>query len=1069
MQRLVIEALEELPPACVISRLSDLAFLCSADAQQLYYVNPRAAEYLGWTQAEIQSLVPWWQKLLCNHSHRDFAHLWELAKSGGVSSDLLPIELGCVGLGGTTLDIQIHSVFPTPHATLLLGSKAVTSELAEEVLRQTQARFRSIVDSLSVNLVLKDVQGRRVYANQAYLTLRNLSLGDIIGKRDEDLFPEDIAEKFSRDDQYVLQTAEVLQKSEENVASDGSRTWTEIVKGPIWDADGNVSGVQILFWDATERKATEQELERERSLLHALLDNVPDSIYFKDLDSRFVRISRGMARKFNLASTDVAIGRTDADVFTSEHAAQAREDELRIIQTGEPMVGMVERETWPDRTDTWCSTTKLPLKDSDGKIVGTFGISRDVTELIQVEQQLREARDQADKASQAKSEFLANMSHEIRTPMNGIIGMAELLGHTQLNDAQRSFLDMIAQSAQSLLRIINDILDFSKIEAGKLEIETVPFDLRKCISHAAKGLAVRAASKSVELILEIAADVPDCLVGDADRLRQILINLVGNAIKFTDQGTITIRVAVANGPPTETEYTLHFSVTDTGIGIAKNKQEAIFEAFSQADVSTTRQYGGTGLGLSISSQLVQMMGGRIWLNSQLGVGSAFHFTCRMPSGEEAQPPEDTVDENALRAMPVLLVDDSQASRNILANALSMRGLLVYQAATASEAKRLLDESLDAKVPSAESSPPQSPIALIVDQVMPDCDGLELLEQLAAMASARRPIKILLTSASQAGIGNQSSPADDVILLQKPALHSEICQAIDRALAPVPVAQSPRAEADLKESVVPLNTLVVEDGHVNRAVLVGLLEREGHRVAVAEDGSDAVTAWQTNDFDAIFMDLQMPIMDGVEATTVIRKAEAEDPKRRRIPIIATTAAAMQSDQNRCLEAGMDDYLSKPINLNLLRELLGRLAEYRDQTDTGLPFPIRQAASPHAPATNLGTSPANSLNFDAPVKKLKYTAEQQLKLVETLKRETAQRLDELTLAIETEDAKLLIRASHSLKSAAGLFQAEQVMDSAAVVETSARAGDLATAIKHFPQLRDAASAMLREIEAWLGARG
>lgn len=1057
MQRLVVEPLKELPPAGVISRLSDFAFLCARDASSLHYVNPCAAEYLGWKQEEIQAFSPWWKQLICDESHDAFRRIFELANRPPSNPTDATIAVNCRTSAGATLSLEIHSIFPTTGAVLLLGRSCLTSDGAEEILRQTQARFRSIVDSLSINLVLKDRAGRRIYANQAYLDMRQLSLADIVGKRDADLFPSDLAEQFTLDDEQVLSHEQVIHKSEENVSASGQRTWTEIIKGPLRDADGNVTGVQILFWDATDRKATELELERERSLLHALLDNVPDSIYFKDRESRFVRISRGMAEKFNLESTEVAIGKTDADIFTDEHAGQAREDELKVIETGKPIVAMVERETWPDRDDSWCSTTKMPLRDSEGNIVGTFGISRDVSELIQVEQQLREARDQADMASQAKSEFLANMSHEIRTPMNGIIGMAELLGNTPLTDPQRSFLGMISQSAQSLLRIINDILDFSKIEAGKFAIEELPFELRKSVSDAAKGLAIRAAKKSIELVLEIEPDVPDRLLGDSDRLRQILINLVGNAIKFTEEGNITVKVVVANGPPTETDYTLHFSVTDTGIGIPKSKQAAIFEAFSQADESTTRQYGGTGLGLSISSQLIQMMHGRIWLESESGVGSAFHFTCRMPEATAEHFQDDNSREQTnFSGMPVLLVDDSGASRRTLATALRRHGLNVREAGNANEAQELYANLI---------REPHEHIVLIVDQIMPDCDGAELIERLSS-SQQKQPIKILLSSTPQALGTDMADDGAPVVILQKPALQAEICQAIDQVLFPVADKESHSAVQPSPQSR-PLRLLVAEDGEVNRAVLVGLLERSGHDVTTVTDGLAAVQTWEEFDFDAILMDVQMPTMDGLEATAAIRVAEKQAQTKSRIPIIAITAAAMVSDQSQCLEAGMDDYLSKPISFPQLEQLLDRLMEHKDRADPSAPFPDRENATPQPAAEKDLLASSGIVNFDAPLSKLKYTPEQQFKLVETLQREAAQRLEELSTSIETHDTKLLIRSSHSLKSAAALFEVDCVSQSAEIVERAARAGDVATAIENFPALRDNATAMVHEIDTWLKA--
>ncbi len=1079
MQPMVIEYLSkpsQLPTEEFLGRISDFAVQLSRDGKVVRFANSSISEYLGWSRTEFENFSPWWSYLLTEESASRFQLLLPQLAQAAVPSSLHgsrnpsqleqpPLLLSANSTGGLTLPLEVHSLLVADDSLLLLARSPRSLDSAEEILRQTQARFRSIVDSLSINLVLKGIDGRRIYANRAYLELRNFTLADIIGKTDVDLFPPDLATQFASDDQRVLRSGEVIHKFEENFTRHGARSWSEIIKGPLRDADNNITGVQILFWDATERKATEAAYERERHLLHTLLDNVPDSIYFKDRRSRFVRISRGMAKKFNLAGPEVAIGKTDADIFTGEHADQARQDELRIMQTGEPLIASVERETWPDRADTWCSTTKLPLYDPNGRIVGTFGISRDITDLIAAEQALRDARDAADRANAAKSEFLANMSHEIRTPMNGIIGMTELLSHTPLKDDQRSFVEMIEQSAQSLLRIINDILDFSKIEAGKLDLESRAFDLQRCVSHAAKSLAVRAAGKQVELVLEMEPDVPNSLFGDPDRLRQILVNLVGNAIKFTSQGEITIRVAVAHGPPSQADYTLHFSVRDTGIGIPPHKQRSIFEAFSQADLSTTRQYGGTGLGLTISSQLVEMMQGKIWLESEVGVGSTFHFTATFALNKHPERTEEIEEQSiSLKGFHVLIVDDNAASRETLAASLRDRGMDVQSADSAASTRQLYSEFTKHV---ADRS------ALIVDSSLTDSDGLELVADLHRTHSEFRPRVIVLTSVATP-IPEEFSNAHQLIaVLQKPALQSEICAALRHALVGKPRTKAREEATPSKTTGRGLRFLLAEDGEVNRAVFIGLLEREGHQIISVEDGHAAIEAWRDFEFDAILMDVQMPRLDGLQATQLIRQEEQLN-NGPHIPIIAITAAAMEGDQARCREAGMDDYLSKPIDIKQLNRVLRSI---RDNLTTG------SAATEAAPSdcqkfdinldddlnlvevADAKAENRQAINFEAPISKLNYTPLQQHQLISTLQRETVQRLDELTKAIDTNDGKLLIRAAHSLRSAAALFEAQAVTSEAGKVEELARSGHISSAAEHFTELRRCTTQMLAQINAWL----
>lgn len=1106
MPNMLIEPLgklDQLPATAFLDRISDFAFLISADGRSVEYVNSHTTDLLGWSRREIEQFSPCWPNLLSQASAQALTELLADIRQGKTDGRCIDVlSLDAKTSGGLTIPLEVHSVFRSSEHTLLLARSPLSRDSAEEILRQTQARFRSIVDGLSINLVLKDTDCRRIYANRAYLEMRRQPLTDLIGKTDADLLPPDLAAKYQADDERVLSTGEVIHKFEENIGPTGNRSWTEMIKGPLRGADGEITGIQILFWDATERKATEAALERERHLLHTLLDNIPDSIYFKDRQSRFVRISRGMAKKFNLSGPEVAIGKTDADIFTGEHAEQARQDELHIMRTGEPMIANVERETWPDRSDTWSSTTKLPLYDPSGRIVGTFGISRDVTAMIEVEQQLRDARDQADRANAAKSDFLANMSHEIRTPMNGIIGMTELLSHTPLKDDQRSFVDMIEQSAQSLLRIINDILDFSKIEAGKLDLENRAFDLHRCVSHAAKSLAARAGQKQVQLILHIDPDVPSRLLGDPDRLRQVLVNLVGNAIKFTSHGEITIRVVVAHGPPTQSDYTLHFSVRDTGIGIPVHKQAAIFEAFSQADVSTTRQYGGTGLGLSISSQLVDMMGGEIWLESEPGVGSTFHFTATFAPNK--QPVDaDPDSSNSLKDLTVLLVDENTTSRETLQSGLQQRGLHVLTAASPAAAEQLY--------PQLASQNAQRCV-LVVDHNPPATDGITLVSKLVNSQPDFQPGVILLTSLARPIPAAFSSQHCVIAIMQKPALQSEICAALHNWLSgDGPAATSPStAVAAEVPAAVPtptptsagrsgLRILLAEDGVVNRAVFIGLLERDGHHVTSVEDGQAAIEAWRDFDFDAIFMDVQMPVIDGLQATELIRQEEAASGAH--IPIIAITAAAMEGDQARCRAAGMDDYLSKPIDLNQLQRVTASLRRSKSAKCSQFDGPEdantlnehpRHGCSPNRDAPDATQSAQDSaldleldaelhvrarpstkppaalkINFRAPLSKLNYTDEQQYQLISVLRSETIQRLDELTRAIDDNDAKLFIRAAHSLRSAAALFEADTVARIAGKAEEHARSGDISTATQQFDSLRSVTTQMLEQINGWLAS--
>jgi two-component system sensor histidine kinase/response regulator len=670
---------------------------------------------------------------------------------------------------------------------------------------------------------------------------------------------------------------------------------------------------------AAELERTSDALKTSESFLNSLVENLPVNVYRKDAQGRLTYGNRRFCERWE-KPLSALVGKTDFELSPPELARKYREDDARVMTTRETL-DLIEPEIRPNGETRWIQIIKVPVVDNAGCVTGVQGMYWDITVRKQAEEALRVAKDAAESAGRAKSEFLANMSHEIRTPMNGVIGMTGLLLDTGLNKQQRDFAETIRGCADTLLTIINDILDFSKIEAGKLTMEVLDFDLVETIESTLELLAARAQGKGIELASEVRTDIPALLQGDPGRLRQILINITGNAIKFTSKGEVVVRVSKQS--ETETSAVLRFSVVDTGIGIPAEAQGRLFTAFSQADSSTTRKYGGTGLGLAISKRLVALMDGSIGLDSEPGKGTTFWFTARFEK-QKSQVRVAEARSRDLFNLRVLVVDDNATNRQILRHQIFAWKMQKGSAAGGFEA-------LDMLRAAAASGTPYD-IALL-DMQMPEMDGLTLARAIKADPAISRTHLVILTSLGQVlGTSELRAIGIDASLV-KPVKQSRLFDCLVDVIghaASEAIFTQAEAPSDVELPVNPnlpkVRILLAEDNRVNQKVALGQLRKLGCTAHAVANGLEAIESLREAPYDVILMDCQMPEMDGYEATQFIRKHERESAESNgtaaRVHIIAMTANAMLGDREKCIAAGMDDYVTKPVRLSDLQAALER---------------------------------------------------------------------------------------------------------------------------------------------------
>lgn len=688
--------------------------------------------------------------------------------------------------------------------------------------------------------------------------------------------------------------------------------------------DGTFVGVRV---DISELKQREQQLKesmRENDVFRNLIDNVPVPIFAKRPDLKLIYVNKGWADLLGVAPED-AVGKTDVEIFGPQGEKFIQGD-LAVLRTGQRQV-IEETMTMPSGETRHQIAHKDALVASDGSLY-LIGSTMDVTELKRREQELRIAQERAVLADRAKSEFLANMSHEIRTPMNGMLGMADLLAGTDLSPKQKTFTDIIVKSGNALLTIINDILDFSKIDAGQVVLDPVSFDLAEAIEDVATLVSSHAKEKELEMIVRIDPHLRQRFVGDVGRIRQIVTNLMANAVKFTDRGYVLVN---ATGESGNEETRLTVRVTDSGIGIPREKLALVFDKFSQVDASTTRRHEGTGLGLAISSRLVALMGGEMGVESEEGKGSTFWFTLTLPHGEEE--PEVRIAPSDVRGARVLVVDDNAINRMIMTEQMVHWGFDSCAVESAAEGLRVLEAAADMGL---------NVDCAIIDFQMPGTSGLEMVRTIRASQTFGATPIIMLSSVdqslSEAGFGELSVDAHLIKPTRATSLMETLVRTIqkhrgkdDGAETALPVKPPHSARGRLavaaEDGTYKVDVLVAEDNEVNQLVFSQILDEQGLRYAIASNGQEALDAFARLNPRLILMDVSMPVMNGLEATRAIR--EMREEQGRDVPVIGVTAHALKGDRERCMEAGMDDYLSKPISPRTLLEKIERWLDVREQ--------------------------------------------------------------------------------------------------------------------------------------------
>jgi PAS domain S-box-containing protein len=917
-------------------------------------------------------------------------------------------------------------------ATRMISSIADISErkLQEQVLRDQVKLTRDLIDTNPNPIYLKDTECRYVEINEACVRTIGNSRERAIGRTAYELFPSDLAKSYDDQDRALLAQGEGSSSIEAKVpVATGGFNYFIINKSVLKRSDGTVIGLVGTLTDVTAIKRAEAELRDQGKLMRDLIDGIPIPIYLKDAECRYVEVNPAFVSHSGL-SVEQTIGHTALEVIPTERSRHYDAQDRELLARGEGSSTIDAEVPRSDGVHHYVMN-KSVLRHSDGSIRGLVGTITDITPIKRIEADLRASREEALQAAQAKSAFLATMSHEIRTPLNGVIGMTGLLLDTRLTSEQRDYVDTIRVSGDALLAVINDILDYSKIESGRMDLEDEPIEIARVIEESLDILSERARSKGLELLYQVDETVPGWVFGDMTRMRQVVVNLVGNAVKFTETGEVVVSVAAratGAGDPME----LEFRVRDTGIGIAPEKLETLFQAFTQADPSTTRRYGGTGLGLAICKRLVGLMGGEIRAESEPGKGSTFIFSVRARPASAVADAGKLVSFTDIAGKRVLVVDDNATNLRILNHQLTRWGMKPRVVASGAEALELL------------SKDPGFDMA-ILDYHMPDMDGV-MLARCIKQDRRFKALPMVLLSSSMYRRAEEAESGLFVLQLLKPVRQAQLLDAIRAAMKGGKAVERVRksmlaAEAEKLAARLPLKLLIADDNDVNRKLAQLLLHSLGYEAETVRDGREAVAAvakaGETRPYDIVFMDVQMPEMDGLEATRMITATHGGERPR----IIAMTANAMEGDREQCLDAGMDDFLVKPIEMAGLRAMLERWGDEKSA-----------AASPGVPARSCARGraggkavPINAARLEQ-LREFDDESETMLKsVISAFLQDAPAILKAMQAAYKKKDPAALSPKAHSLAGAAANIGAELLADACARIEKLANTGQLGRAAR------------------------